>query len=200
MVSTILLQKSLFLWTGTLIKKSLVGRAPACNFTTVRPGNAKNVSNSLESFHLFITDDMINEIVTNTNNSISDFRKRFRDILADNDKYHHCAIADSIGIKAFFGLLHIRAALKVNMLSTMTISYHESSNELFAATMPVNRFSFLSTFLTFDDKFSRDERWKYEKFALYTKIFKKVNKNNDSMQYPSSSLAIDEILQPYRGE
>ena len=91
---------------------------------------------------------MINEIVTNTNNSISDFRKRFRDILADNDKYHHCAIADSIGIKAFFGLLHIRAALKVNMLSTMTISYHESSNELFAATMPVNRFSFLSTFLT----------------------------------------------------
>ena len=64
---------------------------------------------------------MINEIVTKTNNSVSDFRKRFHDVLADNDKYSYCAITNSIKIKAFFWLLHIRAALKVNMLSLKTI-------------------------------------------------------------------------------
>ena len=94
---------------------------------------------------------MINEILTNTNNSILDFCERFGDNLAGNDKYSYCAITDSIEIKAFFGLLYIRAPLKVNMLSTKTIWYHESSNDLFAATMSMNRFSFLSTILTFDD-------------------------------------------------
>ena len=119
-------------------KKSLVGRAPSCNVTTLRPsprGNAKNVLNPLESFHLFVSDNVINEIVTNTNNSILDFREHFRDILAGNDKYSYCAITDSIEIKAFFGLLYIRAASKVNMLSTKTIWCNASSNNLFAATM-----------------------------------------------------------------
>ena len=44
---------------------------------------------------------MINEIVTNTNNNILYFRKRFRDILTSNDKWSYCAIADSIEKKAF---------------------------------------------------------------------------------------------------
>ena len=101
---------------------------------------------------------MINETVTNTNNSFSDFRQCFHDILAGNDKYSYCAVTDSIEIKALFGILYIHPALKVNMLSTKTIWYHESSNDLFAATMSMNWFSFLSTFLTFDDKISQDER------------------------------------------
>ena len=126
---------------------------------------------------------MINEIVTKTNNCISDFRKRFHHVLADNDKYSYCAITNLIEIKAFFWLLHIHAALKVNMLSRKTIWYHDSSNDLFAA---VNRFSFLSTFLTFNDKISRDERWKYDKFVCICEFFEKVNKNNASMKYPSS--------------
>ena len=103
------------------------------------------MSNPLESFHLF--------------------REHFRIILASNDKHSYCAITDSIQVKAFFRLLYIRATLKVNMLSKKTIWYHESSNDLFASTMSMNRFSFLSTFLTFDDKVSRDERWKHDKFS-----------------------------------
>ena len=101
---------------------------------------------------------MINETVTNINNSFSDFHQCFHDILAGNDKYSYCAVTDSIEIKALFGILYIHPALKVNMLSTKTIWYHESSNDLFAATMSMNWFSFLSTFLTFDDKISQDER------------------------------------------
>ena len=72
--------KVLLLWTGTLTKKSLVRRAPACNVSTVRPAprdDAKKFSSLSESFHLFISDDMINEILTNTNNSISDFVNAF---------------------------------------------------------------------------------------------------------------------------
>ena len=49
-------------------KKNLVGRAPSRNVNTVQPGpidDAKNVWNPLESFHVFIRDDMINQITTN---------------------------------------------------------------------------------------------------------------------------------------
>ena len=160
-------------------KKRLVGKAPARNVTTVRPvprGDAKNVSNPLESFHLFVSDDVTNEIVTNTNNSISDFRECFRDILAGNDKCSYCTITDSIEIKAFFGILYVRAALKVNVLSTKTIWYHESSNDLFAVTMSMNRFSFLSFFLTFDDKISRDERGNMTSLLVYVNFLKKRTK------------------------
>ena len=78
----------------------------------------------------------------------------FCDILAGSDNCSYCTITDSIEIKAFFGILYVRAALKVNMLSTKTIWYHESSNDLFAVTMSMDRFNFLSFFLTFDDKIS----------------------------------------------
>ena len=44
---------------------------------------------------------MINEIVTNTNNSISDFRDRFRDTLAGNENFSYCTITDSIEMKAY---------------------------------------------------------------------------------------------------
>ena len=72
--------KGTFVMNWYTDKKSLVRRAPACNVSTVRPAprdDAKNFSNLSESFHLFISDDMMNEILTNTNNSISDFVNAF---------------------------------------------------------------------------------------------------------------------------
>ena len=77
--------KDTFLWADTLIK--FCRKSPCLNVTTVWPGSrsdAKNVLNPLESFLVFISDDMINEIVTNANNSIWDFRDCFRYILAGN--------------------------------------------------------------------------------------------------------------------
>ena len=72
--------KGTFVMNWYTDKKSLLRRAPACNVSTVRPvsrDDAKNFSNLSESFHLFISDDMMNEILTNTNNSISDFVNAF---------------------------------------------------------------------------------------------------------------------------
>ena len=82
------MQKTLFLWTSTLIKKILVGKDPAYNVNIVRlgpGGDAKNISNLLFiSNHLFISDEIINEIITDTNDSVSDFCECVRDILPGN--------------------------------------------------------------------------------------------------------------------
>ena len=63
----------------------------------------------------------------------------------------------------------------------------------------MNQFSFLTIFLTFDDKIFRDECWKYDKFACIREFFEKMDKNNASMRYPSSYLAINETLYHYCG-
>ena len=65
--------------------------------------------------------------------------------------------------------------------------------------MSLNRFSFITRFLQFDDRSTREERKKYNKFACFRDFFEKINKNNAKARYPSPYLATDETLYPYRG-
>ena len=68
-------------------------------------------------------------------------------------------------LKALIGLLYLRAALQLNIFKTREIFFHESSHEIFAATMTYNRFAFLICFLEFDDKETGWQRWREDKFA-----------------------------------
>ena len=61
-------------------------------------------------------------------------------------------------MKVFIGIFYIRAALKVNFHNSNQIWYHESSNDLLTATLSLKRFQFLTRFIEFDDKASREER------------------------------------------
>ena len=62
-------------------------------------------------------------------------------------------------MKGFIGIFYIRATLKVNIHNSNRIWYHKSSNDVFAPTMSLNRFDFLTRFIEFYDKASREERW-----------------------------------------
>ena len=70
-----------------------------------------------------------------------------------------------VELKAFFGLLYLRASLKSNLYLADVIWYHESSNDLFAATMSMKRFQFISRFIEFDVSKTCEERWKHNKFS-----------------------------------
>ena len=59
--------------------------------------------------------------------------------------------------------------------------------------MTLNRFSFITRFLQFNDRSTREEYKKYDKTACF-----RVNENNAKAGYPSPYLAIDETLYPYR--
>ena len=86
-------------------------------------------------------------------------------------------------IRAFLGILYLRSALRVNLMSISTIWHHESSNDLF-----------ISRFITFDDKASRAERWKTDKFACMRELFELMNAGNVKCRYPSLVLSVDETL------
>ena len=69
----------------------------------------------------------------------------------------------------------------------------------FEATMSLNCFVFMLRFITFDEKSTRAERWRYDKFACMRSFFESFNKNISKFRYRSSYLAVEETLYPYRG-
>ena len=103
-------------------------------------GTAKQVQTPLQSFNLFFTDKILENVVTYTNSSIESAMERFSDILKECDKYPHFRKVDKIDISAFIGLLYLRAAFRLNLCETLEIWNHESSHDIFCATMPYNRF------------------------------------------------------------
>ena len=83
----------------------------------------------------------------------------------ESDKYKHFHLVDSNDILAYIGLLHLCGALNVNLQNTRDLWFPESSNNLLPETMSWNWFHFISKFITFDNKATRDNCWKYDKYA-----------------------------------
>lgn len=174
------------------------GRLSNRNIIRNKPGPrsaAKIVSNPLEAFSLFIPDELLDTIVQHTNDNIGHFYTLYPFL----PEYSYAKFVDLIDIKAYFGLMYFRGSLKQNLFSSRHVWYHESANDVFAATMTLNRFGFISRVIEFDDKSTRNERWNYDKFACVREFFEQVNKNNARYRSPSPYLAVDETLYPYRG-
>ena len=142
---------------------------------------------------------MIEKIVTHTNDVIETAMERFTDLLEESDKYPHFRKVDKMDISAFIGLLYLRTAFRLNLQETLEIWNHESARDVFAMTMLYNRFQFIRRFITFDDKSTRGDRWKSDKFACQRELFEMMNEQNSKRRFPSPLLAVDETLYPYCG-
>ena len=147
-------------------------------------GRSKAAKTPVEGFELFITDEMMQDNVNNINKNIQNFMTRFHDVLKESSKYTYVKETDLIELKALIGLLYLRAALQLNIFKTREIFFHESSHEIFAATMSYNCFAFLIRFLEFDDKETRQQRWRGDKFAAICEFFMKMNENNGRCHNP----------------
>ena len=142
---------------------------------------------------------MIEKIVENTNKKIEPFLEMNRHLIENSNKYTSYKKLDVIDIRTFFGILYLRAAFKLNLMNQNIIWNHEATHSIFGAGMSLSRFQFITRFVTFDDKATREDRWQYDKLARMREFFEAVNVNNARAHYPSFYLAIDETLYPYRG-
>ena len=86
-----------------------------------------------------------------------------------SEKYTYVE-TDMDELRAFLGLTYYRGLLG---LSKQTIKrlWAKNGHPIFAATMSRNRFKFLNSKISFDDRESREERWKSDRFAAIRKIF-----------------------------
>ena len=85
------------------------------------------------------------------------------------------------------------------MANTPDLWFRENAADIFASAMSWNRFRFISKLITSDDGPTRNDQWKNGKYACMRELFKKLTVKNAKLRFPSSLLAIDEILYPYRG-
>ena len=131
-------------------------------------------------------------IVEYTNTKISELHAIIGDRLSENDKKTQYGLTSLLEIKAWFGLLYIRSALKLNTTDVNNVWYHESSNDIFAATMQQKRFTFLTRMIQFDDYKTREDRWRKDKFAAFREFFEGVNCRFLRLRKPSQHTAIDE--------
>ena len=69
-------------------------------------------------------------------------------------------------MRAYIGILYLRAAMK-NLRSTEEIFLHESSPDIFQATVSYKRYYFLIRLTSFADASMRADRFKIDKYACY---------------------------------
>ena len=92
-------------------------------------GRAKAAKTPVEGSELFITNEMMQDVVNSTNKNIRNFMTRFHDVLKESSKYMYMKETDLIELKVLIGLLYLRAALQLNIFKTREIFFHESSHE-----------------------------------------------------------------------
>ena len=102
-------------------------------------------------------------------------------------------------MKAWFRLLYLHAALKLNTTDTEIVWYHESSNDIFPVTMQKKRFTFLTRLLQINDAGTCKERWNHDEFTAFREFFEAVNRSVLKLRKPSPHIVIDEILYSHHG-
>ena len=166
--------------------------------TPVRSVLAKNISNELDSWTVFFTDEILGLIVMYTNASILRYISDNSDKI-NKEKDIHVRALDMMELKAIIGLMYLRGAMHRNLSDIMDVFTHESAPDIFQATMSYRHYRFIKQFLSFDHSVTRPDCCQNDKFACYRVVFEALNKQNAIMRVPSLHMTIDEALFPYRG-
>lgn len=153
-------------------------------------GDATNAANYVDFFKSFITDEMLDLIVTETNQYITNENKAVTHVTKNE-------------ILAFFGIL---LAAGKNHNRKQHISELWKSNKLFqqhfyTAVMSRNRFTTIYSKLRFDNRETRSERINTSgcRDEAIKFIFDKFTKQCIKNYSPGEDLTVDERLATYRG-
>ena len=100
---------------------------------------------------MFLSDELIHEIVVHANEKISAFRNNLLNKILQNDKYTYVRTTDIAEVYAFIGQIYARELLGQNNVSAEKIFSDSYGHPIFTATMSKNRFRFLYQCISFDD-------------------------------------------------
>ncbi|XP_073532700.1 succinyl-CoA:glutarate CoA-transferase isoform X2 [Phyllobates terribilis] len=157
-------------------------------------GTASNAKTAVECWNSLLTDDILDSIVTYTNQYIDVIKDKFicnRTLKA----------TDEIELRAFFGLLYLAGAYRANRQSLEELwSKDRDGVEKFGLVMSINRFKLLIRCLRFDDRTTRTERKTHVRLATIRDIFQKFVENCKKSYCPGENLTIDEMLPGFRGK
>ena len=151
----------------------------------------------LDAWPVFVNDDMIQMIVTWTNQSIKQSLSKCKQS-ASNKNVAHLYETNEREMKAFIGLRYICGLLNWNN-NDIKFAYSQIyRNKIFNATMSIKHFRFLCANLHFDDVSSRNARFQYDRAAAIRDLFESFVCNCEKVMHPDMYLSLDETLYPTR--
>ncbi|KAF9405818.1 hypothetical protein HW555_013600 [Spodoptera exigua] len=130
-------------------------RTRAHNIVEKQPG----ANTIMDCFLLFVSEEMLTDIVRFTNIHINKIRDQF-------SRERDCKEIDIVELKAFIGILYMAGIKKMNHLNLKEMWDEDgTAPDIFRAAMSRNRFLLLMRAIRFDDINSRSERSKYDNIA-----------------------------------
>ena len=177
---------------------AVAGRQKSSDFPINKPGVtsfAKEAKTQLECFQLFVTDDLIECILTCTKKKICQ--------LPEPEKYPEKAYAKPVGktdIQSFFGIMYMRGLYCLNNHEISTLFSDIHGYLVFSATKIRMRFQFILANLAFDDLSDREMCWKEYRLAAMRYVFEECNKNFAKVIVPDFYLSLEETLYPMRNQ
>lgn len=141
-------------------------------------------SNASESFKKFITPEIVNIIVHHTNEEAS---------------IRNLKLTNTEELYAFIGILILMGANNDSELPIDDLWGKVLGKNIYTATMSRIRFGELLSLIRFDDKQTRTERRKQDKFCPIREVFYKIDELFVKYYIPSAHLTIDEMLSLFRG-
>lgn len=192
-VKGVLTSKSGYSWT-TAVQQPTSGKIHTRNIQQGPTSRAANTATPEECANLFITDVMLEIVLTHTNIEIERQRQTYKNPKSVTLRY--ICLQE---LKAYIGLLILSGALKNNNLSAEKVFDPKFCGNKSRNTMSLDRFRFISNCLRFDDKSTRKERVKMNKLAPIKEIWDLFLDNCKDCYQPGPYLTIGEQQVGFRG-
>lgn len=176
------------------------GRLRAINIIKRKPGPVTSVQTIVETFKLFIINDILDTIVLYTNIYAKRYYDQQNKKRLDFNTHHRKLMKwkelDRTELEAFIGLLIQAGVSHANHQSIDELWNISKSCPIYRATMSLKRFQNLLRFIRFDDRENRDE---LDRLAPIRHVFESFVIQLNKHFIPSENLTIDEQLVPFRG-
>ena len=150
----------------------------------------------LHPWSVFVNDNMIQMIVTWTNQSIKQSLSKCKQSASDKN-VAHLYETNEREMKAFIGLWYIRGLLNWNN-NDITFAYSQIyGNKIFSATISIKNFRFICANLSFDDISSRNTCFQHDFAAAIRDLFESLVHNWEKVMHPGMYLSLEKryILQ-----
>lgn len=154
-----------------------------------------NECNEVKAWECIITDDIINEIVTHTNENLGETRVKYK--APDKIELRNTDVTE---VRALIGMLFYSGIFKSNHEDLESLySTDGTGRDIFRATISLKRILILLMCLRFDNKTDRQERVQDDKAAAISWVFNRVVENSQLNYSPFEHVCVDEMLVPFRG-
>lgn len=166
---------------------------PARHAPGVKPAG-KHALTPVQSWSLYFTDEILQQIVEYTNIKIRQLQPQFSRERDAKETY-------VLEIKAVIGLLYLAGMKKSSHVTLKDLWETDGLGlDLFRCVMSLSRFAFLLLALRFDNVLTRDDRKQFDRLAPVREMFTQLVENFQKYYSPSHFMVLDEKLEAFRGK